>query len=236
MLHKKDLSRVKEILYCAEENRPIDRSEIVKGYETEKDRYGVVESEELKAIAPPTATTVDILQFVRVKEVDPIYFKSLYYLALQDKNTRPYTLFMAALKESRQEAIAKLAMHNREHIVLIRPVEMGLLLHTLYYSSESNSANQSDLPMASYTPQEFKLAQSLIAHLAAPFNPEQFKDTYRENVERLIEEKQKGPEGTPRQAARTCAGDRPNGCSPAQSRIHPPCELGGKAFTYEPRW
>ena len=196
MLHKKDLSRVREILYCAEENTPIDRSEVVKGYETGKDQYVVVESEELKAIAPPTASAMDILQFVHANEVDPIYFESSYYLAPQDKNAKPFTLFMAALKDSKQEAIAKIAMHNREHIVLIRPAETGLLLHTLYYSNELNSANQAAPPVASYTPQEFKLAQSLIAHLAAPFKPEQFKDTYRENVERLIESKQKGQKVT----------------------------------------
>ena len=182
----------------------------------------MVENEELKAIAPPTAIIVDMLQFVRVKEVHPIYFESLYYLAPQDKNTRPYTLFMAALKESRQEAIAKLAMHNREHIVLIRPVEMELLLHTLYYSNELNSANQSDLPVVSYTPQEFKLAQSLIAHLAAPFNPEQFKDTRRENVEHLFEQKQKGQKAPPvKQRERAPVIDIMDALKRSPESIHP---------------
>src|SRR5277367_3152230 len=79
MLHKKDLSRVKEVWYCAEENKPIERSDIVKGYETSKDKYVVVEDEELKKIAPTTATTMEVLQFVASDEVDPVFFESSYY-------------------------------------------------------------------------------------------------------------------------------------------------------------
>src|ERR1700757_2731583 len=85
MLHKKDLSRVKEVWYCAEENKPIERADIVKVYETSKNQYIVVEDEELKKIAPPTATTIDILQFVGSDEVDPIFFESSYYVAAEDK-------------------------------------------------------------------------------------------------------------------------------------------------------
>ena len=85
MLHKKDLSRVKEVWYCAEEDKPIHRSEMVKGYEISKNKYVVVEDEELKKIAPTTATTMEILQFVASSEVDPIYFQSSYYVAPEDK-------------------------------------------------------------------------------------------------------------------------------------------------------
>src|SRR5229473_6363272 len=90
MLHKKDLSRVKEVWYCAEEDKPINRSEIVKGYETSKNKYVVVEDEELKKIAPTTATTMDILQFVASDAVDPILFESSYYVAAEDKTAKPY--------------------------------------------------------------------------------------------------------------------------------------------------
>ena len=81
MLHKKDLSRVKEVWYCAQEDKPIERADIVKGYEAGKGEYVVVEDKELKEIAPPTATTMDIVQFVRETEVDPIYFERSYYVA-----------------------------------------------------------------------------------------------------------------------------------------------------------
>ena len=99
MLHKKDQSRVKEVWYCTEEDKPIKRSDIEKGYEVSKGKYVVVGDEELKKIAPPTATTMDVLQFVGSDEVDPIYFESSYYLAAEDKTAKPYVLFMAALTE-----------------------------------------------------------------------------------------------------------------------------------------
>jgi DNA end-binding protein Ku len=192
LLHKKDQSRVKEVWYCAEENKPIDRSDIEKGYEVSKGEYVVVGDEELKEIAPPTATTMDILQFVGNDEVDPIYFESSYYVAAEDKTAKPYVLFMAALTDTGQNAIAKIAMHNREHVVLIRPSEGGLVLHTLYYPDELHKTNRSEVPKAKYTAKELELAKSLVNHLTAPFKPHEFKDTYRENVERLIEQKSKG--------------------------------------------
>src|SRR5580693_2793893 len=85
MLHKKDLSRVKEVWYCVDENKPIERSDIVKGFEASKGKYVVVEDEELKQAAPATATTMDILQFVGSKDVDPVYFESSYYIAAEEK-------------------------------------------------------------------------------------------------------------------------------------------------------
>jgi DNA end-binding protein Ku len=92
----------------------------------------------------------------------------------------------------KQDAIAKIAMHNREHIVLIRPSNGGLVLHTLYYPDELHKANKSETPKAKYTAKESELAKSLVSRLTAPFKPNQFQDTYRENVERLIRQKQKG--------------------------------------------
>ena len=197
MLHNKDLSRVKEVWYCAAENIPIDRSEIVKGYETAKDEYIVVDDEELKKIAPATATNMDIVQFVKAGEVDPIFFESSYYVAPEQKTEKPYALFLAALENCGQYAIAKIAMHNREHIVLIRPSENRLILHTLFYPDELHAANRGQKPQEKFSAKELDLAGSLVAQLSAPFKPEQFHDTYRENVERLIEQKSKGQKVTP---------------------------------------
>jgi len=192
MLHAKDLSRVKEVWYCAAENKPIGRDDIVKGFETSKNEYVVVTDEELKKIAPPTATTMEILQFVASNEVDPIYFESSYYVAPEEKTAKPYALFLAALESTKQHAIAKVAMHNREHVVLIRPGESGLLLHTLYYPDELHVANKAAKPREKYSAKELDLAKNLIEQLARPFHPEEFHDTYRGNVERLIEQKKKG--------------------------------------------
>jgi DNA end-binding protein Ku len=192
MLHNKDLSRVKEVWYCSEENKPIERSDIVKGYEIEKGKYVTVEDEELKKIAPTTATTMEVLQFVASDDVDPLLFESSYYMAPEEKVSKPYALFMAALQETKRDAIAKIAMHNREHVVLIRPADGGLVLHTLYYEDELHKGNKAEAPKTKFSGKELDMAKSLVQHLTAKFKPGEFHDTYRENVERLIEEKKKG--------------------------------------------
>ena len=197
LLHKKDLSRVKEVWYCAAEDKRIDRSDMVKGYETSKDEYVVVEDEELDSIAPETASTMEIIQFVKEDEVDPVYFETSYYIAPGDNMTKSYALFLEALKTSGYDAIAKLSMHGREHIVLIRsgigPDKNGLLLHTLFYPNELHEGSKQTIPAkVAATKKEVELATQLVKQLAAPFKPEQFHDTYRENVEKLIEQKQKG--------------------------------------------
>jgi DNA end-binding protein Ku len=192
MLHKKDLSRVKEVFYCAEEDKPIERSEIVKGYEIEKGEYVTVQDEELKKVAPATATTIEVLQFVAEDDVDPLLFESSYYVAPEEKVSKPYALFLAALTGTKHHAIAKIAMHNREHIALIRPVGGGLVLHTLYYEDELHTANKVPAPKTKFTAKELEMAESLVERLTAKFQLGEFHDTYRENVEHLIETKRKG--------------------------------------------
>jgi DNA end-binding protein Ku len=192
MLHKKDLSRIKEVWYCAEEDKPVERSEIVKGYEVKKGEYVTVDDEELKKIAPATATTMEVLQFVASEDVDPLLFESSYYVAAEEKVSKPYALFAAALGETKRDAIAKVAMHNREHVVLIRPAEGGLVLHTLFYEGELHKANRAEAPKTKFTGKELDLAKTLIEHLTGKLKLSEFHDTYSENVERLIAEKKKG--------------------------------------------
>lgn len=209
MLHRKDLSRIKEVWYCSKEDKPVNRDDIVKGYEVSKGNYVVVDDEELKKIAPPTATTMEIVQFVRDKEVDPIYFESSYYVAPDQAVSKPYELFLQALTDTQYYAIAKVTMHNREHIVLIRASRTGLLLHTLFYPNELREANQPAIkPGKKASGKELSLAKTLIEHLAGPFKPEEFHDTYRDNVEHLIEQKRKGQKVTTiRQPRREPVGD-----------------------------
>jgi DNA end-binding protein Ku len=209
MLHRKDLARIKEVWYCSKEDKPVDRDDIVKGYEVSKGDYVVVEDEELKKIAPPTATTMEIVQFVHDKEVDPIYFESSYYVAPDEAVSKPYELFLQALTEAEYDAIAKVTMHNREHVVLIRASKSGLLLHTLFYPNELREANRPAMkPGKKASAKELSLAKSLIQHLAGPFKPEEFHDTYRNNVEQLIGQKRKGQKVTPiRQPRREPVGD-----------------------------
>ncbi len=195
MLHKKDGSRVKEVWYCAEEDKPISRDEIVKGFEMKKGEYVEVEEEELDAIAPATATTMDIQQFVAADEVDPIYFESSYYLGPDEKVSKPYALFQAALKETKRDAIAKIAMHRREHVVLIRATDEGMVLHTLYYENELHKSNQQGTS-SKFTAKELDLAKTLMTKLTAKFKPGEFHDEYRKNVEHLIDQKKHGKKVT----------------------------------------
>lgn len=193
MLHEEDLSRIKEVWYCAEEDKPVPRGDIVKGYEAEKGKYVVVDDADLKRIAPSTSTAVEILQFVRDSEVDPIYLEKSYYVVAENGAEKPYQLLAGAMREAKYYALGKVAMHGREHVVLIRPTGDGLVLHTMYFQNELNKAHQM---AAQAKPKsisnEMKLAKQLIDSLAAPFKPEQFEDEYRKNIEHLIEQKQKG--------------------------------------------
>src|SRR6202007_2268350 len=136
MLHRKDLHRVKQQLYCPLDNEVIGRDETVKGYEYRKDEYVVVEPEEIKKIEPKTAKTMEILEFVKTSEVDPVYFESSYYMIPDEAGRRPYALLTKAMEESDYVAIAKLTMHNREYTVFLRPHDGGMMLHTMYYAEE----------------------------------------------------------------------------------------------------
>lgn len=193
MLHEKDESRLKEVWYCAAEDKPVERDEIVKGYEYEKGEYVVVRDDELKKIAPPTAKTMDILQFVRANEVDPIYLEKSYYVIPEEAVSKPYFLLLQAMIDTKYYAVAKVTMHAREHIVVIRPASDGMVLHTMYYADELHQANKVSTPKKSaFNEREMDLAKKLIDTLASPFKPEQYEDEYRKNVERLVEQKRKG--------------------------------------------
>jgi DNA end-binding protein Ku len=192
MLHRRDLSRVKEVFYCAAEDKPLNRADIVKGYEYRKGQYVVVTDEELKKIAPSTEKMMEIIQFVPASDIDPLFFEKSYYVAPEELVSKPYSLLRRAMTETGYYALAKLSMHNREHVVVLRPASNGLVLHTMFYKDELHEARKPKLSEKDYTRQELQLAEKLIHTLAAPFKPEKFHDTYRENVEKMIEQKRHG--------------------------------------------
>ncbi len=193
-LHKADGSRVKQVLFCQAEDKPIPRSEIVKGFEYEKDRYVVIDDEEVKKVAPQTAKVMEILEFVKADDVDPIYFETSYYLAPDEAGEKPYALLFDALKKSGRAGVAKIAMHNREHIVILRPGGKGVLMHTMYYSHEIRQVDEFRTDLSLVKDKELALATSLIEALAGEFEPEKYKDTYRENLLKMIEAKKQGAE------------------------------------------
>jgi len=193
-LHKTDNSRIKQVIYCQAEDKPIPRSEIVKGYEYEKDRYVVIEDEEIKKMAPPTAKVMEILEFVKSGEVDPIYFESSFYMSPDDAGEKPYALLFETLKRTGYVGVAKIAMHNREHIVIFRPGVTGLMMHTMYFAHEVRKVEEFRTDTTVVKEQEAKLAEMLVQSLAATFEPEKYTDTYRDNLQKLIDAKINGQE------------------------------------------
>ena len=192
MLHRKDLQRVKQQYICPLENKVVERSEIVKGYEFRKDEYVVIEPEEIKKIEPQTAKTMEILEFVKEPEVDPVYFDASYYMLPEEAGRRPYALLTKALEESEYVAIAKLTMHNREYTVFLRPHSGGLMLHTMYYAEEVKQVEAFGAPDVELKDAEVKVAHQLIEALAAEWDPEKYHDDFQENLKKLIETKLEG--------------------------------------------
>ena len=192
MLHREDLKRVKQQYVCSLDGQVVDRSDIVKGYEYRKDEYVVIEPDEIKKIEPQTAKTMEILEFVKESEVDPVYFESSYYMLPEEAGRRPYALLTKALEESEYVAIAKLTMHNREYTVFLRPTQGGMMLHTMYYEEEVRKVEGFGTPDVELKDAEVKVAHQLIEALAAEWEPEKYHDTFQDNVKKLIETKLEG--------------------------------------------
>src|SRR5205085_3543060 len=194
MLHRDDLQRLKQQYICPADDRVVDRSEIVKGYEFRKGEYIVIEPEEIKKIEPKTAKTMEILEFVKAVEVDPVYFESSYYMMPEEAGRRPYALLTKALEDSKYVAIAKLTMHNREYTVFLRPFDGGMTLHTMYYKEEVRHVEGYGRPDVELKDAEVKVAHQLIEALADKWDPEKYQDTFQENLKKLIEAKLEGHE------------------------------------------
>jgi DNA end-binding protein Ku len=193
-LHQCDHSRVKQVLYCQAEDKPVSRSELVKGFEYEKDRYVVVEERELDQIAPRSSRIMEVLEFVAAAEVDPVFLDASYYVMPDGAVEKPYTLLYEALRKSRYAAIAQWTLHNREHLVLLRPGRFGLLVHTLFYADEVRALDEFRTETEWVTAQELELAHRLVESLAGPFEPAKYHDSYRQNLRALIDTKVCGEE------------------------------------------
>jgi DNA end-binding protein Ku len=192
MLHKDDHSRIKQKIFCQLEDKEIPRTETVKGYEYEKDHYVVVEDEEIRKVAPKTAKVMEILEFVKADQVDPIYLESSYYVAPEEGGEKAYALLFTALKESGYYALAKVAMHNREHIIIMRPGDKGIVSHTMYYQDEIRQVEEFRTDTDLVKDKELAMAKMLISSLEAEFEPQKYHDTYRDNLQKLIEAKIEG--------------------------------------------
>jgi DNA end-binding protein Ku len=195
-LHKECHTRLKQPLFCPTCNRMVERSEIEKGYEYEKGQYVLFSEEELKKVEPESARTMEILEFVKLDEIDPVYFDASYYVAPDEGGEKAYRLLTEAMQQAGYAGIAKVSMHNRENIVIIRPRDGGLTLHTMFYSNEIRSAEYGNAAKAEIKDQERTLARQLIENLAASFEPEKYSDTYQDSLRGLVEAKTAGREVT----------------------------------------
>jgi DNA end-binding protein Ku len=192
LLHKEDHSRIKQVTYCQLEDKPIARTDTVKGYEYEKDHYVVVEDEDIKKVAPKTAKVMEILEFVKADQVDPVYLESSYYVAPDEGGEKPYALLFQALRESNFYGLAKVAMHNREHIIVLRPGAKGILSHTMFYTDEIRQVDEFRTDTSLVKEKELALAKMLISSLEAEFEPQKYHDAYRANLQKMIEDKIEG--------------------------------------------
>jgi len=202
-LHKDDHSRIRQVTYCQAEDKPVSRSELVKGYEYEKDHYVVIDDEDIKKVAPKTAKVMEILEFVKAEQVDPIYLESSYYVAPDEGGEKPYALLFQALRESKFYALAQVAMHNREHIIVLRPGAKGILSHTMYYQDEIRQVDEFRTDTSLVKDKELDMAKMLISSLEADFEPQKYHDAYRENLRKMIEDKVEGKKIVETPAAHT---------------------------------
>jgi DNA end-binding protein Ku len=192
-IHEVCGSRIKQQIFCPTCNRVVERSELAKGYQVDRDAYVLVSNDELKTLEAASTEAMEITQFVNLSEVDPIYFQSSYYSAPEDPGRRAYALLLQAMEKLNVAAIAKVTLHAREQIVLMRPYHNGIVLHTLYFAAEVREvAEYGKTENMTLQKPEIQLAEQFIEQLKAGFNPEQYKDQYQDRVLALVETKRAG--------------------------------------------
>ncbi len=195
-----EYTRVRQNLYASApgsneaDPKPVPRSELVKGFEYEKGRYVVVENEDLKKLTPQTGTEMQIVEFVKLAEIDPVYFETSYYMAPEEAGEKAYALLFQAMRETGFVALAEVAMHRREHVMVLRPGRHGLLAHTMFYADEIRSDQEHRTGASPVNAKELQMAKLLVESLATTFEPGKFKDKFRENLEQMIAAKIEGRE------------------------------------------
>lgn len=191
MLHKKDLSPIRFARICRADNQEVPYSEIVKGFEYEKDEYVVIEEEDFKRADAKKTSTIEIQHFTDIHQIDPIYFEKPYFLEPDKKSGKAYRLLREALVKSKKVAIANFVFRHREHIGAILPCPEGLQLIQMRYHAEIRPFDMA-MTKEKISAEELKIAISLIDQLSKPFEPEKFHDTYVESLMAVIHQKVHG--------------------------------------------
>ena len=197
LLHKTCGSRLRQQYLCIKEDVVVPREDMVKGYEFAKDQYVMFTPEELKAMEEAGTHTADITEFVPIEAVDPVYFDKAYYLAPDKGGAKPYALLAKALRESQRCALGRWAARGKQYIVMIRPIEDGLVMQQLLYAQEVRSIKDIEIPKTDVKDSELKLAQQLIEQQASDtFDPAAYNDEVRERIEAAVQKKVEGQEIT----------------------------------------
>jgi DNA end-binding protein Ku len=192
-VHRTCGHRIQQQLYCPYHKRVVQRDEIALGYEAADGKMVIVDPKELRDLEPPSSTAMDILQFVKLSEVDPIYFETSYFSVPEEAGRRAYTLLLETMKESSLAAISKITIHRRERTVIIRPYLEGLILHTIYYPNEIREvAGYGRNAAKNLKKTEISLSEQFAKALIEPFRPDKFHDEYQARVRKLIDGKSKG--------------------------------------------
>lgn len=192
-IHQPCGSRIKQQTYCPHCDRVVERSELVKGYEVEKDRYVIVNDDEVKSVAPASSDNMEIFEFVKAEGIDPIYFDASYFMVPEEAGKKAYHLLLQTMQKSGYSAIAKIAMHQREYTVVVRPHADGLLLHTMFYPEEVREVPEFRRDEnVTVKPQEVALAEKLVEGLASDFDPSKYHDEYQGRLLQMIEAKREG--------------------------------------------
>jgi len=198
LLHAKCGNRIRYQQFCPVCNEVVDRAQLVKGYEFAKDQYVRFTDEELKALEGETSKVIDIAEFVPLSEVDPIYFEKTYYLGPDKGGEKAYRLLADAMAKTDRVALAKFVMRGKESLVLVRPAQNGLMLHTMYFADEVRDFGEVDKGEGAKIKEgELELASRLIDELThQEFDPGKYQDDYRLRILDLVNMKVEGKEVT----------------------------------------
>lgn len=196
MLCPKDKSPIQYKRMCTKEKKEVPWNSIQRGYEVEKGTYIALSNKDLEKIEIKSGKSIEIMRFTDLDKLDSIYFDKGYFLVPTEEAKKPYFLLMEALQANDKIAIGRVVMHEREHIVALRPYGNSILMETLHYADEIN--DPSDFPElrkpVEVSPEEIELAGELIRVMKKPFNLKEYKDTYQQSLQQLVEDKIKGKE------------------------------------------
>jgi DNA end-binding protein Ku len=193
MLSKKDMAPIRYARIDTKTGKEVPWKDIVKGFEYAKGRYVVVTDEDFAKASPEKSKTIDIIQFVKEEEIDPIFYEKPYYILPNKGAEKPYHLLMQALEESKSVGLAEFMMRNRAHVCAIKPYNGVLLINQMRYAEEIREVPEVEKPKAEkISAKEVQLAVKLIEQLTEKFNPESFKDTYVEQLKKVIKAKAAG--------------------------------------------